>query len=397
MLVDASEGTLPLILAETKRFYAGIKDANTLQVIALRLDDMPLSTATTNLRVPAEWEVQEAIWLQWPGSFEQTYEPAFAQMSEVISRYQKLHILVNNNAIETRARAAIVTAGGDPGHSNITWHSIANDSAWMRDNGPVYVTENGIMRVQNWEFDAWGGGFDTPGATVPYANDNLVPNVVGSLLGMNVEQIDIVQERGNLEFNGKDTLILNWSVIGDPNRNPNYTREQATADMKQYFGVSQVIWVEGWQANDLTRGNIDGIARFISQDTVVVGECLQGSICYTNATEKAIYDNAATTIEDAGFTVIREPFDKSTNYNGGENFDIDYMNWLVGNGFVIAVGFEDTAQNAAAAARLKTYYPNRDIFVIDMLASWDSGGGAHCHTNDQPAAITSSGHTPWLP
>jgi surfactin synthase thioesterase subunit len=40
-------------------------------------------------RVPAEFEPQEAIWLQWPGRFEKTYEPAYAEISNVIVQYQK--------------------------------------------------------------------------------------------------------------------------------------------------------------------------------------------------------------------------------------------------------------------------------------------------------------------
>ena len=31
-------------------------------------------TAPVQRRVPAEWEPQEAIWLQWPGEWEKTYE-----------------------------------------------------------------------------------------------------------------------------------------------------------------------------------------------------------------------------------------------------------------------------------------------------------------------------------
>ena len=61
------------------------------------------------------------------------------------------------------------------------------------------------------------------------------------------------------------------------------------------------------------------------------------------------------------------------------------MNWVVGNGFVIVVGFDNPVTDAAAKARIESYYPGRDVHVIDMLASWDSGGGAHCHTNDQPS------------
>ena len=33
-------------------------------------------TAPVQRRVPAEWEPQEAIWLQWPGEWEKTYEEA---------------------------------------------------------------------------------------------------------------------------------------------------------------------------------------------------------------------------------------------------------------------------------------------------------------------------------
>jgi len=37
-------------------------------------------------RVPAEFEAQEALWLQWPGPFEQTYVPAFAKITNVVVR-----------------------------------------------------------------------------------------------------------------------------------------------------------------------------------------------------------------------------------------------------------------------------------------------------------------------
>lgn len=114
---------------------------------------------TSTIRVPAEFEQQEAIWLQWPGRWEKDSEAAFAKMTNIIVQYEKLHILHNNNTIRKEARSAIKSAGGNPDHANITWHEIGNDSAWMRDNGPVYVVQDGEMRIQNWQFDAWGGAF----------------------------------------------------------------------------------------------------------------------------------------------------------------------------------------------------------------------------------------------
>ena len=124
-------------------------------------------------RVPAEWEHQEAIWLQWPGPYEKTFEVAFAKMASVIVQYQKLHLLCDTERIKNEARAAIEEVGLDPDHPNITWHIVPNDNAWMRDNGPVYVLVGNEMRIQNWEFDAWGGAF---GSNVPYAKDNRVPD-----------------------------------------------------------------------------------------------------------------------------------------------------------------------------------------------------------------------------
>ena len=85
--------------------------------------------------------------------------------------------------------------------------------------------------------------------------------------------IDIVHERGNLEFNGVDTVILNWSVIGDSRRNQGYSKARAITDLKKHFGVSKVVFIEGVPEGDLTNGHIDGIARFINPTTVVVVDC----------------------------------------------------------------------------------------------------------------------------
>ena len=336
----------------------------------------------TERRVPAEWEPQEAIWLQWPGEWEKTYERAFAAFSCIIIQYEKLHVLYQSPQVLHQARAALLSAGCNPDHDLITWHDIPNDSAWMRDNGPVFVEEAGEMRVQNWQFDAWGGRF---GDDVPYELDNLVPQRVATYLDMAHDDVNIVHERGNLEFNGVDSVILNWSTLGDAERNPEYTQAQAEADLKHWFGVSQVVFVEGVPEGDRTNGHIDGIARFIATDTVVVGQCTATSVCKPGDGKTGdLLNRAAQVISDAGFKVIREPMDGIAEVDG-QQFDTNYMNWLVGNGFVITTGYGDERLDSEAKVRLQNYFPGRDVYVLPMLESWAGGGGVHCHTNDQPA------------
>ena len=348
--------------------------------------------ALAKRRVPAEWEPQEAIWLQWPGEWEKTYEEAFAAFSCIIIQYEKLHVLYQSPQVLRQARTALLKAGCNPDHDLITWHDIPNDSAWMRDNGPVFVEDGGEIRVQNWQFDAWGGRF---GSDVPYELDNLVPRRVAASLDMPLDEVRIVHERGNLEFNGMDTVILNWSTLGDAARNPEYTRTQAEADLKHWFGVSQVVFVEGVPEGDRTNGHIDGIARFIATDTVVVGQCTLASVCKPgDGKTGSLLDRAAEVISDAGFTVIREPMEGIAEVEG-QQFDTNYMNWLVGNGFVITTGYGDERLDSEAKIRLQNYFPGRDVHVLPMLKSWAAGGGVHCHTNDQPAQIPAKTSLPF--
>ena len=337
-------------------------------------------------RVPAEWEPQEATWMQWPGYWEKDNEIAFAKIADIITRYQKLHILFHSDQIYVDARKALNDIGVDPQGKNIRWHAVPYDNSWMRDNGPVYVLNDDEIRIQNWNFNAWGGAF---GPDIPFNLDNSVPDKVGTILDIPVDHIDIVHERGNLEFNGSDTVILNWSTIGDPNRNLNYNKNQAEHDLKEYFGVKQVIFIEGIPDGDLTKGHIDGIARFIGPRTVVVLQCTSRSLCRPDSKDAEIYNKAAKIIEKAGFNVIREPIEGFVNHED-LMFDTNYMNWLVGNGFVIVPGFGNPKTDIMAKSRIESYFPDRDVYLIEMLSSWSAGGGVHCHTNDQPAFSVSN-------
>ena len=339
--------------------------------------------AATLRRVPAEWEPQEAIWLQWPGPWEETYEEAFAAFSCIIIQYERLHVLYQSPQVISDAKTSLLKAGCNPDHDLITWHDIPNDSAWMRDNGPIFVTEAGTLRLQNWQFDAWGGRF---GDEIQHELDDLVPVRVAEYLDMPVDEVHIVHERGNLEFDGAGAVILNWSALGDPERNPGYTKDQAERDLKHWFGVSKVVFLAGVPERDRTNGHVDGIARFIDTNTVVVGQCTSESLCKPDDGKTgSLLDTAARVTCEAGFSVIREPIEGIAQF-AGLQFDTNYLNWLVGNGFLITTGYGGNNLDLRAKARLRGYFPDRDIYVVPMLRSWAAGSGVHCHTNDQPVS-----------
>jgi len=308
---------------------------------------------STTRRMPAEWEPQAAVWLQWPQSWEgQGVEDAFVQIATAIADYEDVHLLATDAATEASGRAAL----GDL--ARVTWHVIGNDNSWMRDNGPRYVFLDGQLAVQDWGFDGWAGGF----GDVPWALDNAVPSELATLLDLPFEAVGLVHERGDLEVNGVDTALVNWSVMG--HRNPGATKAEVTEVMQRALGVDSVIYAEGFDPLDGTRGHIDGMARFVAEDAILVGD--DGT---------ALMDRVAAQISEQRPDLRVERLVSSDAAS--------YLNFLVGNGFVlVATGSEDDVAREA----LQPFFPGRDIRFVDVEALWANGGGIHCVTNDQPVS-----------
>ncbi|MCP4602186.1 MAG: agmatine deiminase family protein, partial [Proteobacteria bacterium] len=186
-----------------------------------------------------------------------------------------------------------------------------------------------------------------------------VPAAVAEYLGIACEDHqDYVLEKGNLEFNGQGTLVLNFDCQDD--RNPGMSEAQHEAILMEAFGLTQVIWAYGHWTGEGTTGHIDGTARFVDEDTILITE---GGLLETE-------NNLAAACEAAGFEVIRYPGDP---------------NWLVGNGFVAAMSSGSTSEDSELQSQIESLFPGRDVFMINGETMANNGGGIHCVTNDQPA------------
>jgi len=306
-----------------------------------------------SLRVPAEWEPHAATWIQWPGRWEAAMRPAFARIIDVIQDYEPLQLLVSSSAQLTEARQYVEDAGTSL--TNITWHVVPIDNSWMRDNGPIYVRDGSQLLIQDWGFDAWGGNF---GQDVPFNHDDDIPTWVANQTGIALEDRgSYILERGNLESNGQGLLILNWDCQDD--RNPGMTQTEHETILRTALGATQILWAYGHDPLDGTIGHIDGTARFVDAETILIRTSDWG-----HETEEQL---AAACIA-AGLQVIR--------YDGDPN-------WLIGNGFVLAMSKGDS-QDVARQHQLEQLFPNRAVHMIDARSISDAGGGIHCVTNDQP-------------
>ncbi len=316
----------------------------------------PPPTVYENVRVPAEWETHNSTWLQL-GSEVLDYPQGLAMMEiiKVVKQYEHVNLIANTEAEKAAAIVKFTAAGIDA--ANITWHVYPVEGAFMRDNGPIYVEDldnRNTLRIQNWKFNSYGD----ESSDIGWKNDNQIPEKLGNLLGMEVDDYtDYVLEKGNVEVNGNGILVINYDC--QKLRNPGYSQSEHELLLKNRLGVSKIIWAYGYYPEDVTTGHIDGTARFIDKDTIVIAD-------YGTDIE----NNLATVSASAGLTVKMYPGDP---------------NWLVGNGFVVGMADPDPAQNATLKALIESYYPGRVVHMIDGTTISNNGGGVHCVTNDQPS------------
>ena len=322
----------------------------------------------SQIRVPAEWETQDAVWLQWPLQFEHWMRSEIAETISTIQNYESVHLIVQNQNHLTQAQNQIQNQGGDP--DDVTYHIQIHNNAWLRDNGPVYVESDDQLIIQNMEFDGWGGLVNN------YEEDNEIPCQIAEWLSMDCENLDFIMERGNLEFNGSGTLISNWDCWED--RNPNLNQTELESLFMEYWGLSQIIWTYGHSQYDVTTGHIDGLARFINDSTVAVSQFSD-----FNDEDAWISDAAADVIENAGFDVIRVEMPGYINYYG---FIIPalYLNYLMINGAIIGNKYNVSEWDIAAQNMLESLFPNHEVILLYTPEVNLSGGGIHCITNDQP-------------
>ena len=221
--------------------------------------------------MPAEWERHAATWLSWPHNRETwpgKFEPIphiFAEMVRELSAGELVHINVCNDSMAETARRLLDSHGAVM--ENVNLHRIPTNDAWCRDHGPIFLVREGQgfreLAVVDWNYNAWGGKYP------PYDLDDRVPAHIAQLLNIPRFVPGIVMEGGALDVNGSGTLLTSESCLLNPNRNPTLTRKEIEACLREYLGVTQILWLGAGIQGDDTDGHVDDLARFVDERTIV--------------------------------------------------------------------------------------------------------------------------------
>lgn len=141
-------------------------------------------------RMPPEWGPHQAALMAWPTRtreafwgpvFEQAKED-YASVARAIAAFEPVIMACNpGEDREVRDRCG---AGVEP-------LEIPIDDSWMRDNGPIFVTDQrGNVAMVHFRFNAWGGKYP------PWDRDAAAPKAIAAHLGVRRYEAPFVLEGG---------------------------------------------------------------------------------------------------------------------------------------------------------------------------------------------------------
>ncbi len=344
-------------------------------------------------RLPAEWEPHEATWLSWPhkeaswpGKIE-TIFPAYAQMVAALARSETVHINVNDQAMEAKARGFLDAARAT---GDIRFHHFPTNDAWCRDHGAIILThrdrthhDSGDARALrlavDWDYNAWGNKYP------PHDLDNLIPARMADALGIPSLKGGMVLEGGSIDSNGAGVLLTTEGCLLNPNRNPQLCRDQIENRLIEMLGVEKVLWLGDGIVGDDTDGHIDDLTRFVGPRTVVTAvEDDPADANFAALQENLRRLEGMTDLNGRSLEIVTIPMPPAVVYEG-QRLPASYANFYIANSVVLLPTYNHT-NDEIARSTLARLFPEREVVGLDCMDVIWGLGAFHCLTQQVPAA-----------
>jgi len=349
-------------------------------------------------RMPGEFESHQGCWMLWPERSDnwrlgaKPAEKAFAAVASAIARFEPVTMGVSAARFQ-QARSCL------PAEVRVV--ELSYNDSWMRDVGPTFVVnDDGLVRLVDWEFNAWGG-LDG-GLYFPWDLDSLVARKVGEIEGIDRYNAPLILEGGAIHVDGQGTLITTEQCLLNPNRNPDLNRREIEELLRSYLNVETIIWLGQGVYNDETDGHVDNLCCFVRPGVVALTWTEDPGDPQHEISADALKrleharDSRARRLEvhkihqPDPVIISREECAGVDRVEGtlprreGDRLAASYINFYIAEGGVVAPQFGDP-RDAEALDRLAGLFPDREIVGVYAREILLGGGNIHCITQQQPA------------
>jgi agmatine deiminase len=337
-----------------------------------------LTPAQRGYSLPAEWAPHRATWIAWPhqeADWPGRFEPipwAYGEIVRVLSRHERVCILVHPAAVERRAMGVLKKVGVDL--KKVDFFRIPTDRAWTRDSGAIFVRNPAGKKIAtHWKFNGW--------AKYPnHRKDDEVAGRIAKAARVPEHRVDVVMEGGAIDVDGKGSLLCTEECLLSKvqARNPGLGRAGIEKAFGDVLGIKRVIWLGKGIAGDDTHGHVDDLARFVAPGRVLL--CDEPNPKDEN--HRILRENRER-LRAARLEVIPLPMPAPIVFDG-TRLPASYANFYIANGLVIVPTFNDP-QDRRALGLIAECFPGREVTGIHCVDFAWGLGTLHCATQQEPA------------
>jgi agmatine deiminase len=337
--------------------------------------------------MPAEWAPHKATWLSWPKDpltfpprIINRVEETYCKMVHALQPGEKVNILVDDGNQEEHARRVLAKNGA--GEENLVFRKIKSTDVWMRDYGPTFlVSRAGGSGAVRFIFNAWGNKYDE------LLEDNRTGDAVAEAAaaekpGLEIFRPGIVMEGGSIDVNGRGALLTTEQCLLNRNRNPGLGKAKIEEYLKEYLGVSQVIWLKKGIEGDDTDGHVDDFCRFASEKAALL--CEEKSRGDPNFAP--LRENRKILEDSLGLEIVPLSMPSPIiDHEENRRLPASHANFYIGNRAVLLPIFGGKSDRQAIEA-LQGCFPAREIVPIRCNELVYGYGGMHCVTQQEPSS-----------
>ncbi|QEC50735.1 agmatine deiminase family protein [Baekduia soli] len=324
--------------------------------------------------MPPEWAPHERTLMAWPCRRElwdgrlPAARAESAGVANAIAAFEPVTMVAGSAQDAAQARAATTEA--------VEVVQLPIDDSWLRDSGPIFVVDDPAAPTRrvgvHWGFNAWGGKFEG------WDRDAAVGGLLARRHG-EVVTAPMVLEGGSILVDGTGTLVTTEQCLLHPNRNGGMDRAVVEQHLRDYLGVTDVVWLGRGLVEDRdTDGHVDLIAVFLGPGRLLLQSAPPGS-----PDHEPMADNRERALA-AGLEVVDfAPLAHGTV--AGEDVVASYLNLYLGDRFAVVplAGRPDLDEEALHL--LRANLGDREVIGVPGLVHAFGGGGPHCITQQVPA------------
>ena len=350
------------------------------------------SPAALGYRMPAEWEPHAATWLSWPrpdgisfpGGGYARADSGARQDGGCPGRFgARPH---QRQRPGTGSRGAPASRRQAPrAATHVRFFHIPTNEPWCRDHGPIFVTREAAPRLTAIDFDynAWGWKYP------PFDLDDAVPGTRRGSAGRAAvaSRAGIVLEGGSIDVNGSGSLLTTESVPAQrQSQSPSSRRRRSKTVLREFLGVTNILWLGAGIEGDDTDGHVDDLTRFVNRTTVVTvieEDPLDANHEPLQANLERLREMTAE--DGSPLHVLTMPM-PSRIVREGQRLPASYANFYVANKVVLMPAFNEPHDGWALAVMKQAFPDPKRIVQINCCELIWGLGAFHCLTQQQPEA-----------